>query len=301
MPQVLFAGLATIDIQYFTDRLPGPNEKLKSAPPTLLCGGPALNAAVSFAFLNESAVLLSAIGKNPFTNFIVQDLNFHGVTAVDFMEDEQVDIPLATVITNAKGERSILSHHPEDHAYKLNPAVLLKEKNVSCVMIDGFYPKMSLNLCKAAREAGAEVILDGGSWKDNLNDLLAYVDIAICSADFLPPGCKTENEVFQFLKERGVPKVAVSRGDLPILYCEGHEIKEIPVTVEPVIDTLGAGDFLHGAFCYYYQETKNFEIALGKASQFASATCRYRGTRECFIHLDKARFRVNKFHNLYHH
>ena len=46
------------------------------------------------------------------------------------------------------------------------------------------------------------------------------------------------------------------------------------------MDTLGAGDFLHGAFCYYYLEEKELKPALQKASEVATFSCQYKGTRE---------------------
>jgi sugar/nucleoside kinase (ribokinase family) len=47
-----------------------------------------------------------------------------------------------------------------------------------------------------------------------------------------------------------------------------------------VVDTLGAGDFLHGAFCsYYLQLNLNFENALNQAANLATFTCKFEGTR----------------------
>jgi len=45
------------------------------------------------------------------------------------------------------------------------------------------------------------------------------------------------------------------------------------------VDTLGAGDIFHGAFCHFILQ-ESWEDALGKAAEVASHSCRYFGTRE---------------------
>ena len=62
----LFIGLTTIDIQYFVDTFPESNRKVKTEAPEIFVGGPATNAAVAFAKLNNGAFLASPVGKNPF-------------------------------------------------------------------------------------------------------------------------------------------------------------------------------------------------------------------------------------------
>ncbi len=44
------------------------------------------------------------------------------------------------------------------------------------------------------------------------------------------------------------------------------------------VDTLGAGDIFHGAFCYYILQ-RDFPSALAAASQVAARSCEFFGTR----------------------
>ncbi|MFN7658917.1 MAG: PfkB family carbohydrate kinase, partial [Dolichospermum sp.] len=48
-------------------------------------------------------------------------------------------------------------------------------------------------------------------------------------------------------------------------------------TIQPV-DTLGAGDIFHGAFCHYILEN-SFVQALELAANTAAKACQYFGTR----------------------
>jgi sugar/nucleoside kinase (ribokinase family) len=123
-------------------------------------------------------------------------------------------------------------------------------------------------------------VLDGGSWKDGTPELLKTVDTVICSANFLPPGCFSKDDVIQYLKDCGVAKVAITDGDGPIQYSCGESVGALSVPqIEPV-DTMGAGDIFHGAFCYFAASGLEFVESLAEAAKVASESCRYAGARE---------------------
>jgi sugar/nucleoside kinase (ribokinase family) len=50
------------------------------------------------------------------------------------------------------------------------------------------------------------------------------------------------------------------------------------------VDTSGAADIFHGAFCYYACDPRaTFADALGNAAEVARESCRYAGTRQWMI------------------
>jgi len=96
---------------------------------------------------------------------------------------------------------------------------------------------------RAARSAGIPAVLDGGSWKPGTDELLRHVDIAICSADFLPPGCSSEEEVIGFLSRRGVGKIAITLGAEALRFVSGVRSGTIEVPQVDAVDTMGAAIF----------------------------------------------------------
>jgi sugar/nucleoside kinase (ribokinase family) len=143
--------------------------------------------------------------------------------------------------------------------------------------LDGFYPEFALECVKLAKRNSIPIIIDCGSWKPQLEEILCFVDIAICSADFYPPNCLTPKQVFDYLKRKNVKEIAISNGRDNIITAKGEEIRIQDIKV---IDTLGAGDFLHGAFCYYYLKSGNFIQSLLEASTVATKSCEFEGTRK---------------------
>jgi len=277
----LFIGLTTVDIQFFVEKFPQPNKKVKTEPPAILVGGPATNAAVAFAHLNKGAVLVSAVGKNPFSSFIQTDFSKTQIQFFDLVALQEMKPVLASVITSKQnGERNIFTHHPETVHPEVNPKELMDRLQPEILLLDGFYPEFAVECARMANEQKIPVVLDCGSWKPQYEELLQYADIAICSADFYPPGCSTTTGVFDFLKRKKVIQSAISRGGQSLLFQDEKGRGEVPVEKVETIDTLGAGDFLHGSFCYFYMKLNlDFENALKKAVNLASFTCRFEGTR----------------------
>jgi sugar/nucleoside kinase (ribokinase family) len=281
----LFAGLTTIDIQYFVESFPKPDKKVKTAPPDILVGGPATNAAVAFAALNGGANLTSATGINPFSGFIREDLAWNCITHYDLIPSVIRNPVLATVITSENnGDRNIFTHHPEEIKPEVTVVEIFEKVHPEIFMADGFYPGTVTEAASLCKKRGIPVVVDCGSWKPQYDNLLELSDIAICSSDFIPPGCNNSEDVFRYLRQKGIELTAISRGGQSLLFQQDNRRGEVLVTKADIKDTLGAGDFLHGAFCYYYLHTgHHFEKALQLAAKVATYSCTFNGTRKWIL------------------
>ena len=131
------------------------------------------------------------------------------------------------------------------------------------MLTDGFHLAETMTLLAACRDAGAMLCLDGGSWKPGTEDLAQILTVAICSERFAVPDRSAPAEsTIAWFAEKGVPHVAVTRGPKPIVGWDNGRKFEIEVAKIDALDTLGAGDVLHGAFCYHFARTREFEAAL---------------------------------------
>jgi sugar/nucleoside kinase (ribokinase family) len=274
----LFWGLLTIDLHYFTNYYPEENTKTKVKKFNTYIGGPATNAAITFQYLGGEAKLTTAIGKNSYNSMISEELASYQLDVVDLKAKEKVEPIFASVITNeSSGARTIFSYLPPKAT--LNNDAKLAPLEYDIALFDGFYIETAIEKAKACREKGITTMLDGGSWKNNTDELLKYIDVAICSEDFVPPGITHQEDITAYLLNKGVTKAAITRGDKPIIVNEGEVNLLIEIPKTDVVDTLGAGDIFHGAFCYYYAHNQNFAEALEKAAQVASYSCQFHGPR----------------------
>lgn len=279
--KALFVGLTTVDIQYFVDEFPQSNVKVKTAPPQIYVGGPATNAAIAFSALGGNAQLISFKGKSAMAEVISTDFNQNKIAHTElFPESEQLPV-LASVITSKNnGDRNIFTFNPNDEPFQLEEELESLLDGVSLVFSDGFYPNSAMHILKAAKQKGIPTVFDGGSWKEWLPQLLPYIDYAICSNDFRPPNCASSSQVFEFLSQFGICYKAISRGENSILFQKNSEkIDSVLIPITKVVDTLGAGDFLHGAFCHYILN-QTFGHSLEQAAKVASFSCQFQGTRK---------------------
>jgi sugar/nucleoside kinase (ribokinase family) len=278
--RALFAGLATIDLLYVLDDLPRRNAKISVSGQQIAAGGPATNAAVTFASLGGSSTLLTAVGRHALAAVIREDLSRFSISLHDAAGDQTAPPPVSSIlIVRDTGERTVVSANANAFpplSPEISPQLF---GGVSIILVDGHYMQLCLAVAQLARSRNIPVVLDSGSWKDGMEALLPCVDTAVCSDDFRPPGGRGDSDACEFLTQAGIARVAITRGAAPIRYCEHGASGEIPVEQVRARDTLGAGDIFHGAFCFATCEGRTFTDALKFAAQVASFSCCHIGTR----------------------
>jgi sugar/nucleoside kinase (ribokinase family) len=276
----IFVGLSTIDLIHSVDEFPSANTKAVARSQEILVGGPATNAAIAFSHLGGSAVLLTPVGRHTLGTLVKEELQSYGVSLVDLAPEFDMPPPVSSVWVNQRGDRTVVSVNatrlelPPPHVDRS----ILQHANV--VLVDGHSIEACGAWAEAARGAEIPVVLDGGSWKPGTEQLLRFVDTAICSSDFRPPGCANEDYAIEYLRSVGVRQIAITKGAEPVRYMTGASSGTIEVPRVEVVDTSGAGDIFHGAFCFYTATGSSFIDSLRKAAEIAAKSCRFNGTRE---------------------
>ena len=298
--RVLVCGLATLDVVQTVERVPTANEKVVAAGLAVAAGGPAANAAVTCAALGVPARLVTRIGGGALGEVVRRDLVDAGVEVVD-LAGAGVSPPVSTVlVTRATGERAVVSVNATGSAGARagsGGGAVPGEvwDGVGLVLVDGHHLDLGVAVAAEARRRGVPVLLDGGSWKPGLEALLACVDVAVVSADFAVPegvgdGGRTRGGVLDAVLRLGPSVAARSAGAGPVAVAVAGERASVPVPPTRVVDTLGAGDVLHGALAAWLAargigasarigRVDDVVAALGWAAGVASASCAAAGAR----------------------
>lgn len=281
----LFAGLTTLDVIHALDHEPDLERKTTSTHHTMAAGGPATNAAVTFATLESfrpqhthtppSAItLLSALGEGTIARSIAADLAHCQIRVCDASDpNSQVREPAISSIIEHPGGRMVASTNARILTHTAWGSRLLEDA-LACagspdvILIDGHNPELAALVLQLglAPEPGPEDdpfarldarpsyqrILDGGSWKAWLPTLLPFVDIAIVSADFCPPLLPSaEGEaVADFLRGFGITRTIQTHGPEAIQWWWEDQSGTCEVEKVEAVSTLGAGDIFHGAFAW---------------------------------------------------
>jgi sugar/nucleoside kinase (ribokinase family) len=280
----IFAGLSTIDIVYVVDEFPTPNTKVAARSQNVFVGGPATNAAITFAHLGGNAALVSAVGRNVLANVVREELQKHSIQLLDLSPEFEEAPALSSIFVDRHGNRNVVSANATRVTIPVTKVDSSACGQARIVLVDGHSMQACQAWASAAKARGKPVVFDGGSWKDGTEELLKSVQTAICSSDFLPPGCASRDQVIGFLKSHGVANIAITDGADAIQFVSGQSSGTIGVPQVEVVDTMGAGDILHGAYCHFAATGCGFIEALAEAAKVASESCCYAGTREWMSH-----------------
>lgn len=279
----IFVGMVTLDLVYLSVTVPGKNQKIAAQSYTIAAGGPATNAAVTYSYLGNQTKLLGILGTHPITQLIREDLEKHGVQLVDINPTTNHPPPISSIIvTQSTGDRAVITTDAQKSDIDLNQLSIEFNSGVDLVMIDGHQITSGYALAQLANHKHIPVVIDGGSWKPGFEKILPYVDYAICSANFYPPGCHSSAAVIAYLSAVGIPYIAITQGEKPIIYSNQGILGELPVPQINPVDTMGAGDVFHGAFCHYILQ-QDFTEALSAAAKIASHSCQFFGTRQWML------------------
>ena len=272
-------GLATLDLVYLAGKPPGENQKVVASDCTIAAGGPAANAAVTFSFLGNAAVWAGVLGTHAIAQLIRADLAEYNVRIIDLEPGRSHSPPVSSIIvTEATGDRAVVSINATKS--QVDPQAINQDilTSVNIVLVDGHQIAASKEIAQLARLKNIPILLDGGSWKPGLEEILPFIEWAVCSDNFHPPNCYNSEQVFAYLSAAGISHIAITRGEKSILYLSNGTYSSIEVPQIKATDTLGAGDIFHGAFCHYILQN-NFTDTLTAAAKIAAHSCKKFGTR----------------------
>lgn len=264
-----FVGLTGIDYVYYIDKLPEENNKCKTKEYDRYIGGPAANAAITYALLGGEATLITAIGNSPETDIILKELEEYGVKVINLSHDNKMP-GISTICVSKAGNRTIFSGQS---VYNNLDLECIDTSEYDFALFDCNQQDISLPLLDGFK---CEIVLDAGSYKANIEKYLSKATIVISSENFKD---ENDNDIFQ-MDYPNIFHKAITRGEKSIKTLNS----EIEVEQIECIDSLAAGDIFHGAFCFaYYEKKLVFEDALKFASQIATESVRYKGPRAALI------------------
>ncbi len=292
----VLAGLTTLDVFHQLDDEPEPLTKTTSSAQVLAAGGPATNAAVTIAVLaqikghvGDPVDLLTTIGTGPAAALVNSELEGLGVTALDAADPETSGSGLAiSSVLDHPGGRQVVSTNARldvdrERAEQLIVDSLKVNGDPDVVLVDGHNPTLADLVVRlgtggddldapqrdspfGASDPFAEQIarpshlriLDGGSWKPWAVPLLGFIDVAIVSADFVPPVATDSSDaevdpegVASFLRGFGIVRTIRTDGAHPVRWWwEGHSGEVAVSPPDAAVSTTGAGDIFHGALAW---------------------------------------------------
>ncbi len=247
--QALFIGQTYIDVTFLTDHFPTGDEKMVARDYAISFGGNSVSAAFCCAKLGFAPDLLTSLADDWLSRMFLDMAARYGIS----VHPRKVrELSLSFVMPN-NGQRAILRCR-DDHY--LHPVPPLDLTGCRALHLDGHQSDAAIHYAKLCRERGILTSLDGGGLRSNTDELLGFIDVAICSERLCEQMKLSPQQLCEHLQNKGCRIGGVTLGAEELVwYDESGLIRTLPALNVPaadVIDTNGAGDIFHGAYLASY-------------------------------------------------
>jgi ribokinase len=273
-------GLATLDLMGQVGRMPEIDDKTELTAFSLQSGGPVATALVTLARMGAQARMVGKVADDDLGRIIAADLANNGVDVRHLLRGGPGVSPLSFVAVDQAGRRTIF------HTPGVGATLAAEEwprealADASLLLVDGHQMAAQIVAAEQANEAGVPVLLDAGSLREGMGELLAMADYAVVSERFaaeVAPRGELEDGLIE-LQRMGPRKVVITLGAAGSVGLDGDKVvRQSALEVDPVVDTTGAGDVYHGAFAFAMIQRWPLERAMQLASAAAGLSCRALG------------------------
>lgn len=186
------------------------------------------------------------------------------------------------IIDQSTGERTVFWSRPD--CLTLDPA-LITATNIACARmlhIDGHDTPAVEKAARVARDHGIPVSCDVDTIYPGFERVLPLVDYLVSSSEF-PARWTGEQDPYRALEmiqnEHGMKVAAMTLGADGALARVDGRFYCTPGFIVDCVDTTGAGDVFHGAFCYSVIKDMPLSDALDFSCAMAALNCTKLGAR----------------------
>jgi sulfofructose kinase len=261
-------------------------------------GGQVASALVTCAKLGLRTKYIGTVGDDERGRIQLESLRESGINLDDL--EIRKDCPNQTayiLIDESTGERTVL--WKRDDCLRLGPESITPEKitRARLLHIDAHDTAAVARAAEIARQHGIPVTLDVDTIYSGFDRVLPHVDYLIASSEF-PSRWTSENDPFRALEliqnEYRMPVAAMTLGAHGALArFEGRFIYS-PAFVVNCVDTTGAGDVFHGAFCYAVLQNMPLRDNLEFSNAMAALNCTALGARGGISSVEAARALIER-------
>ena len=290
---VVGVGLNATDTVLVVPKFPAYGGKVHFLSETLSPGGQVASAMVACAKLGLRTKYIGTIGSDERGRIQLESLRGSGINLDDVQLRENCPNQSAYIIVDqSTGERTVLWRRPD--CLRIAPEEITSGQITSARLlhIDGHDTAAVEHAARIAREHGIPVTVDVDTIYAGFDRVLPLVDYLIASSDF--PGRWTGiDDPFEALahiqEKHGMPVAAMTLGaDGALARAQGRYFYSPGFTMN-CLDTTGAGDVFHGAFCYSVLQKMPLAQALEFSNAMAALNCTANGARGHIATLDEVR------------
>lgn len=295
MPEfdVVGVGLNATDTVLIVPRFPAYGGKAPFTREFVSVGGQVATAMVTCAKLGLRAKYIGTVGDDERGRIQMESLRASGID-IEHVQ-QRVNCPNQSayiVVDESTGERTIFWNRPD--CLTISPAQITPDQIVGARLlhIDGHDTAAVEHAARIARSHNIPVSVDVDTIYAGFDRVLPLVDYLVSSTEF--PGRWTGIEdpcaaLIEIERANGMRVAAMTLGAHGALAYTEDRFYYSPAFVVNCIDTTGAGDVFHGAFCYSVLQQMPIADALDFSNAMAALNCTAAGARGHIAGVEEAR------------
>ncbi|MBE9580383.1 MAG: sugar kinase [Proteobacteria bacterium] len=248
-------GLGQCPLDYLgkIEAYPSPDTKCEFSNLVIEGGGPAATALVALARWDLSCAFAGVLGDDLFGSMIrtfldEEDIDTGGILVRDGSESQFAFI----VAEPGVGRRTIFWRRPTGPPLKPEELDFNIISQARVVLTDGLFVEASIAACKAAKDAGVPVVVDAGTLRQGILDIVPFSDYFVVSENFAKSLIGNDKPVDACYKlaELGPRVTGVTLGARGYVALVEGQVIERPAYPVEAVDTTGCGDAFHAGLCY---------------------------------------------------
>jgi sulfofructose kinase len=290
---VAVIGRSCLDYIAIVNQFPLENQKVPLELRLTEGGGQGGTASCCIATLGGNVAYVAKLGDDPEGRICIERLNAFGVPT-DFIEIVKGGItPVAyAFITASTGERTIVYEPNKLPKIQMDDTLSDLLDQAKAALIDPEVTYLGKTI-KALKGKHIKLVYDCERWRNGIQDVMETADYFIPSAEFLSVkelsfGEMSFKEKVIHLSKIVPGKLIVTNGEDGAYYVFNGRLYHVAVPDVNAVDTIGAGDNFHAAFCLAI--TKGFDLhqTVRLSVAVASLSCRAYGGRKGVPHMTEA-------------
>jgi sulfofructose kinase len=280
---VVGVGLNATDTLLLVSHFPAYGGKVPFLQEILSPGGQVASAMVACARLGLRAKYIGTIGDDERGRVQMKSLEGSGIDLTHVQQRGNCANQSAYIIIDqSTGERTVFWSRPECLA--ITPEEITPDQ-ITCARllhIDGHDTPAVAHAAALARSHGIPVTVDVDTIYPGFENVLPNVDYLVSSSEFPARWTRLEDPFRALAKlqnDYGMKVAAMTLGAHGALARVDGQFIYAPAFVINCVDTTGAGDVFHGAFCYAVLQGMPIDEALEFSNAMAAINCLGIGAR----------------------
>lgn len=288
-------------------------------------GGGGVNTACNFANLGFNTSAIFKIGKDVYSEGILNFFKTCNVNLSNIIQDENLSTGFSIILVSFQGDRTVLAHRGANAKIKksdINFDAVKKAKILYIAPLNGESTKVLDDIVNFASRNDVKICVNAGTSSikrgfNYLKQMLENAHVVVMNKDeaslatqiqVRPDSKETKfsNEfihpdiiaMLNKLKIKDYQVIVITDGANGAYAFDGKKYYKCPVFDGPVVSTLGAGDAFASTFC---ASLDKFGINIGKALMYASvnsaSVCSEFGATQGLLTFEKIEERLKQNSN----